>query len=431
MLRILTSLLLVIFITTHSKSQEVYTSIDSLNNLDTLLIMNEISVKAERVKTRSGFKVEKISEISSINNASKDLANIISSQTPIYINTQGEGNTATIKFRGTDASHTQVTWNGLSINSVSMGYLDFSQVPSFLIDHASVAYGSESLYQNNGSIGGSINLSSSLKWGDKNSTEIFSEYGANNTKSYGIKSFNRWGNFLTNNKIFYKSSDNNFKYLNKVRSMNEVYERRLDAEYKVLGFMQDNEFRINKYTYLSLHTWFQTNKRNLPDLVVNSYGYKFEDSENNSLKNILKFRHIKEDSKLTATLGSVREKKLYDRSFRNSNKYSTKNNTQTLFGKIDFNKEFSERASIAININNSNETMSASILDRPKETEFQYIVKDKEIQLFSKALDNYFFTLFKSLKYAGVDIKNKMVIITDFRHRIEKASSLLSRLVKL
>src|SRR5687767_7836804 len=59
----------------------------------------------------------------------------------IYFKTYGNGQLSTIAFRGTSASHTAVLWNGMNINSPTLGQTDFSLFPVYLLDDITLQYG--------------------------------------------------------------------------------------------------------------------------------------------------------------------------------------------------------------------------------------------------------------------------------------------------
>lgn len=344
---------------------------------DTLVVMDEVHISKSKIKQKEGFKVDKLITGTTIENASKDLANLISSQTPLYINTQGAGNTAVIKIRGTDPSHTQVSWNGLNINSTSKGYTDFSQIPSFLIDEASVSYGTESLFETSGSLGGSIKLNTRLNWKSKSEHTFFSEYGSHNTQTYGLKTYNNFSRFLSKSKIYYRSSDNNFRYLNKVKSINHEYERREHSEFSSLGIMQEFGYKINDFNYFSLHTWYQQNKKNLPDIIVNEPGYQFQDKEDKSLRNILNYRTYTEKSNFSASLGYIYEESGYNRRFRGSSSYSTLNDSQVGFLKLNYSINLYDNLTFAANITNKIENINSYEKEEPKNNDFVKILSNK------------------------------------------------------
>ena len=62
------------------------------------------------------------------------LSEYIKGASPIFLRESGSGMTSTISMRGTQASHTNVYWNGFSINSQTMGQVDFNLIPIFFIE---------------------------------------------------------------------------------------------------------------------------------------------------------------------------------------------------------------------------------------------------------------------------------------------------------
>ena len=63
----------------------------------------------------------------------------------IFVKSYGRATLSTVSFRGTSASHTQVTWNGMRINNPMLGMTDFSMIPSYFIDDASLLHGTSSV----------------------------------------------------------------------------------------------------------------------------------------------------------------------------------------------------------------------------------------------------------------------------------------------
>ena len=78
----------------------------------------------------TGSKVEKLSNESEVMTVSDKLIN----ETAFYLKTYGNNQLSTISLRGTTASQTAVLWNGININSPTLGQTDFSLLPFFLFD---------------------------------------------------------------------------------------------------------------------------------------------------------------------------------------------------------------------------------------------------------------------------------------------------------
>ena len=89
---------------------------------------------------------------------SQSMADVLTFNSSIFVKQYGRGSLSTVSFRGTAASHTQVTWNGMKINSPMLGMTDFSMIPSFFTDKASLLHGSSSLVVAGGGLGGAVLL---------------------------------------------------------------------------------------------------------------------------------------------------------------------------------------------------------------------------------------------------------------------------------
>ena len=89
------------------------------------------------------------------------LSDYMSGHSAVFVKESGKGMTSTVSMRGTAASQTAVSWNGVGINSLTMGQTDFSQIPLFFFDYAELAPGGESSLYGSGAIGGSVDLRNS------------------------------------------------------------------------------------------------------------------------------------------------------------------------------------------------------------------------------------------------------------------------------
>src|SRR5258708_1949411 len=85
----------------------------------------------------------------------------LTEETAAYFKSYGNNQLSTISFRGTSASHTAVLWNGININSPTLGQTDFALLPVFLMEDIAVQYGTASSQYGTDALGGSIILSQS------------------------------------------------------------------------------------------------------------------------------------------------------------------------------------------------------------------------------------------------------------------------------
>ena len=71
------------------------------------------------------------------------------------------GNLATLSIRGSNANQTQLFWNGIPVNSATLGLSDMSLFPVDFINTISIMKGGASLSNGSGGIGGAVCLFSS------------------------------------------------------------------------------------------------------------------------------------------------------------------------------------------------------------------------------------------------------------------------------
>ncbi len=229
-----------------------------------------------------GTKVESIDSMVFKEKSFLSLAELLGENSPIFIKTYGRGATATASFRGTGASHTQVFWNGLKINSPMSGQVDFSQIPLYFIDNVSIHFGQSSMNFGSGGLGGSVNLGSSPDWNKKNGAKIYQSVGSYGSYSTGVNA--TYGNrkVKVQTRIFRESSQNNFAYRNKARSgyPTEIQE---NADYHNYGVLQEAYYRPNAKNVASFRLWVQQNERGIPRLMSN---YSVAERNRQSDKNL-------------------------------------------------------------------------------------------------------------------------------------------------
>ena len=195
-------------------------------------------------------------------NPADNIGNLLQRYSPVYIKEYGNQMLATISLRGTGAGHTATLWNGININSPTLGQFDFSQAPSIVTDKLLLHYGGSSSLFGNESIGGNIVLQSHSMWEDHPSTLLYQDFG-----SYG--SFNTRASFRMNTdkfesatKVYFSTSKNNFPYTNLLMPDTPT-ENQKNAESEQEGFAQDFYWRPKSRMQISLNTWYHHSSRQL------------------------------------------------------------------------------------------------------------------------------------------------------------------------
>ena len=107
--------------------------------------IREIGVTARRPMKEIGVQKTRLDTLVLHENIALSMADVLTFNTSIFVKQYGRATLSTVAFRGTSPSHTQVTWNGMRINSPMLGMTDFSMIPSYFIDDASLLHGTSSV----------------------------------------------------------------------------------------------------------------------------------------------------------------------------------------------------------------------------------------------------------------------------------------------
>lgn len=236
-----------------------------------------------------------------------NLSEIMSENTPVFIKSYGLGGTATTSIRGTGANHTQIAWNGTSINSSMLGQADLSLIPAGFLDNISICTGGASMGINKGEIGGMINVETGPDWKSNGS------FGAN----IGAGSFDRYAgmfkfrsgnkNFQSVTKIYLQSEENDFRFLNNVSGSEPVYERRKNAQVGQISLLQEVYLKREK-SLTSARIWYQISDRNLPATMLTQQPGKGESQMDEFFRTALSYGYYgnKADYSISASWFSDR-----------------------------------------------------------------------------------------------------------------------------
>jgi iron complex outermembrane receptor protein len=253
---------------------------------DTIQI-GEISIKGDKIfkKEEAGMKTTKVDSLVMIDKINVSLSDILSENTSVFIKDLGRGALATASFRGTAPSHTQVFWNGITINSPMLGMTDFSLIPAFIIDDLELSHGSASLQSGSGGLGGSIIIQNSPGWDNHFSWRYYQ----------GIGSYSTYDEFLQLNagnrkiqsktRFYHNFSKNDYEYINKAIQERPLV-RNENADYMKMGFTQEFYFRPVEDNVFTLKAWGQISDRSLPSVI--SYEGDDQSNLNNQIDTTLK-----------------------------------------------------------------------------------------------------------------------------------------------
>jgi len=254
------------------------------------------------------------------------LADMLNKYAPIYVK-QNAGGLATIHFRGTSADHTAIMFNGININSLTLGHSNVSNIPTFLFNDVKVQFGSASALYGTDAIAGSIHLQNTTSWnkglqiGVQQNIASFHNYftglhiGYSNARfSYSIKGYST-------------KQKNDFTFINYQAKDFVKNEFRLDttknSSVKNFGILQDIKYNISKKLQAYLSIWYEDDWHEIqPNMSANFYGGGNNEIYNKHLRTIGGLKYFSGKHKLTTDLAYIYDYQLYNNDA--SNTISTK-----------------------------------------------------------------------------------------------------------
>lgn len=289
--------------------------------------LDDVTVTAQRPLSRIGIQYTSIDSAALRDNISLSMADVLGFNSSVFVKSAGRATLSTVAFRGTAPSHTAVTWNGLPVNSPAMGLTDFSMLPSYLIDRASLLHGASSLTRTSAGMGGMVDLSTSP-------TEIPDGFNAQYVQ--GIGSFTTLDEFLRltfgnerwrfSTRAVLSTSDNDFTFVNKDRKefvyddnhtiVDSYYpkDRNRNGSYSDFHLLQQIYFTAPRRHNLGIQVWYTGSVRHVP---LNTVDYidsrKFiKKQRDNILRAIASWQHTAPGMTFSARGGYSHQWNAYD-----------------------------------------------------------------------------------------------------------------------
>ncbi len=277
----------------------------------------------------------------------ESVADLISGNSHIFIKSYGSGGTATIAFRGTGASQTQVSWNNININHPMLGQSDLSLIPAGFIDDIQILYGSASLAVNSGGMGGTINLETRPVWLHETSVDL--NAGAGSFGRFSGLAKIRTGNsrFQSSTRIMLQSSENNFRYLNTEAKSGPAWERRENAASGQKGFMQEFYLKRNKHA-ASAHIWYQSATRQIPVSILTNKANAVEKQVDESIRTLVKLRGMQNENEYDISFSAMYGNLDYT---NNLASIYSRNRSSTYIVKSGYEKPFGEKTVLSFALN--------------------------------------------------------------------------------
>lgn len=298
--------------------------------------MDIVQVTSTRRLKDSGIEKTTLDSAVLHQNISLSMADILGKHTTLFIKSYGRATESTAEFRGTSPSHTQVTWNGMRINSPMLGTVDFSYIPSYFVDEATLLHGASSLMVTGGGLGGAITMRTRAVEQDGYGLQYIQGIGSYSTYDQFLRFNYADRHWSSSTRLSYGRSKNDFKYTNHdkmvdikdeqgniVRSYHPT-ERNKSGYFDDVHVLQDVNYNDLHGNRIGVSLWYSYSLRGLPFLSVD---YK-DDSDftnehkRNALNSVVSWNHTGANWNTEVKGGYVYQDIAYDY-------FTTRQTTQT------------------------------------------------------------------------------------------------------
>lgn len=363
-------------------------NINSLAQNDTIMLdYVEISASHINNKVQEKAMERKIDTAIMQRLQTASLSQLLIQHSPVFIKTYGPGGTASASFRGTTASHTLVLWNGLQLNSPSLGEVDFSMIPVFFTDEVSLQWGSKTS-ANSGGLGGVVNIANKQKFNEGLILDVKQTYG----------SFNTWGSYLTVGysaknmiarvKAYRNSSDNDFTYTN-IATIPHQEMKQKNADFVDYGVMPELQVRF-KNSLLTLVSWNQFSHRNYPPIMPNAFNNTKEYADNDFSRNLISYKYYWNSGRVEVKSAYFHERQDYFLESYTSNglpvtQINTLNKSDVFRQIVDLQQDLFRNWKLYAKVQYDYESVTSSDYDLDRDSDLSR--KNRDILSFYAALD--------------------------------------------
>ncbi len=221
--------------------------------------------------------------------ASATMDELLADYLPAGILSYGsDGSLATLRLRGGGSNHTQVSWNGISLNSPTTGITDFSLIPAGLADQLVLVQGASGSLSGNSTFGGALFLSSEAEWDSRMNLRMVSETGSFGTRRILFTARGGSRVVQADIRILRQQALNDFRFHDVYKPGAPLITQSHDG-YHYTALVQNLYFQLPGNQELSFGTWYQTRDKEIP-AIMGSYVPGATSQQDSSLRMYLNWK---------------------------------------------------------------------------------------------------------------------------------------------
>ena len=286
----------------------------------------DVTIYGKRPMKEIGTKQTKFDSVILKENIALSMADILTFNSSIFVKSYGRATLSTVSFRGTSPSHTQVTWNGMRINNPMLGMTDFSMIPSYFIDDASLLHGTSSVNETGGGLGGAVKMSTTPAQNEGFGLQYIQGVGSFKTFDEFLRLTYGNNHWQVSTRAVLSTSPNDYKYRNHDKKENiydeemnivgQYYpiERNRSGSYRDFHLLQEVYYNTGRGDRLGLNAWYINSNRELP-MLTTDYGEEMDfdnRQREQTFRGILSWDHLRSNWKVAAKAGYIYTWMAYD-----------------------------------------------------------------------------------------------------------------------
>ena len=301
-------------------------------------------------------------------NVALSMADILTFNSSVFVKSHGRATLSTVTFRGTSPGHTQVTWNGMRINTPMLGMTDFSTIPSYFIDRATLLHGTSSVNESGGGLGGLVSLGTVADIPKGPGVKYVQGIGSFRTFDEYARITYGGDNWSVSTRAVYSSSPNDYRYTNHDKKVN-IYdddhniigqyhpeEKNRSGSFKDLHLLQEVYYTPCHGDRIGLNAWYAGSNRELP-MLTTDYGdeSEFENRQReHTFRGVLSWRHSRQKWNSGVRAGYIHSRTAYDYRREVSPGHlatmtRSRNRVNTLYGQADVDYRPADRWYLTVN----------------------------------------------------------------------------------
>lgn len=255
---------------------------------DSSFLLHEVNIVDYHIKNiEQSARIEVIDSSISARTSSSSLAALLNANSSAFIKDNGGGRLATVSIRGTSASENSISWNGLLLNTPTLGLYDLSLMPAFFIDRVSVQSGGNGSLNGSNAVGGAVAMTSSPSFNKGLYIQLMNSIASFNDFEEGLKVSYSNSTLSVRSAIYRHDAENNYPVEQPGKSTSY---KQPHAAFYTTGIQQEAAW-LKKKELISLHFMLLDARHETPPLLSSSSKKSEQVQHDNQLRVVARWQH--------------------------------------------------------------------------------------------------------------------------------------------